>query len=102
MIYYLYRCFYGLSYDPIHKDGIVGFEITLFNVPDALKEITSIISDYNLNIHYIDTCFIAKNEYGLFIATDFTGKDSLRKELMKKFMENKYVKDVIISQRLKI
>jgi predicted hydrocarbon binding protein len=83
-------------------EGVVGFEFTLSNVPGALERVVSIISRHNLNIYYIDTCFVTREEYSLLIAIDFTGIDISPIKLLKEFKDQSdYVKDVAITPRLK-
>lgn len=80
---------------------VVGFEFTLCNIPSALEGVLSTISGYNLNIYYIETCFRTDDEYGLFMAVDFTGADISPEKLLEEIKKKEYVKDVIISPRFK-
>ena len=86
---------------PKELEGVVGFEIVLYDVPGVLEKVFSIISDYNLNIYHVETCFRRGEEYGLFIAVDFTGKDVSPEKLIEEFKKKEFIKDAIVSPRFK-
>ena len=83
------------------KEAIVGFEITLSNVPGALEKIVSIISGYKLNIYHVETCFRRDDIYALFIAIDFTNKEVSPEKLLEEFKKEDVVKDIAISPKFK-
>ena len=85
------------------KEGrdLVGFEVTLFNIPGALEYIASVTKRKGLNIFYIENCFRDEKYYGLFIAVDFTDSQYSPVDLINDFIRNKmYVADVVISPSL--
>jgi predicted hydrocarbon binding protein len=82
-------------------ERVVGFEFTLSNVSTTLKRITSIISEYNLDIYHIETCYKSRDEYRIFIAIDFTDKDISTEKLLEEFEKQENVKNVVVSPRVK-
>ena len=81
---------------------LVGFEITLKNVPGALNKITNILREYYLNIDYIETYSKAEDEYTLFIAVDFKDSRTSPREILGRFKDEKeYVKEASIAPHFK-
>ncbi len=84
----------------VFKEGrdLVGFEITLFNVPGSLSSATSVFKNHGINIVFIEMFPIGKGEGLLFVVGDFTGVDidsNVIVEELKGFEE--YIKDVNIA-----
>ena len=77
---------------------LYGFEVDLYNIPGVLAAVTSVASDYKLNIYYIEIISYTENVYSLYLVLDFTGTKITAPQVEKEMREKtKYVKNVSVS-----
>jgi|Deesub1362A_J573_1020465.scaffolds.fasta_scaffold00012_123 hypothetical protein len=84
----------------VFKSGrnLVGFEITLYNVPGSLSTATGVFKQYNVNIVFIEMFSVAKEEGILFVVGDFTDVEVDPDMVYKDLKDLRdYIKDVNIA-----
>ena len=81
--------------------NLVGYDVTLANIPGALKFVTSIPEKYGLNIVYLEACGISEESGRFFIAIDLKDGSITSEELLKEFRGNRnFVISINISPTL--
>lgn len=79
-----------------HDREIIGFEVTVNDIPGALAEVSRIFAEYNINlVHLLVSRKIDKPYVDIIIFADFTGNEKLVDEVTERLMKSEvYVTEV--------
>jgi len=79
---------------------LVGFEVELYDVPGALKNVLEVFAEYNINLVYIERYSALPGKAIFFIVADFTDIDLSPDEVLNKIKRLKdYVAEASLASR---
>jgi len=80
---------------------LVGFEVELYDVPGALKNVLEVLAEYNINLVYIERYSALPGKAIFFIVADFTDIDLSPDEVLNKMRRLKdYVSEASLASRI--